>query len=237
MSNTIIVGTNRFSKTDRLKSILNNQEQEDHFRDKLKQDYRQTLKEINPKVHQVLKKQGYDPVKVDSLEFKQLREELIQLRLDQFEQKRVLLTGEPDSVETVDSVDSQPVPSVTTIQDNPDSIELSELCDRFITSREEMGTTSQTISDYIYSTELLLDVLTDIPISSLGHQHGRELVQVLKKLPKNRNKYPNQTIDDLLKMENVEVLSDGTIKKILKKGLICIMKVGEPNLQKEEIGK
>ncbi len=208
------LGTNRFSETDRLKSILNNQEQEDQFKDKLKQDYRQTLKEINPKVHQVLEEQGYDPVKVDSLEFKQLREELIQLKLDQFEQKRVLLTREPNSVETVDS---QPVPSVTTIQDNPDSIKLSELCDRFITSREEMGTTSQTISDYIYSTELLLDVLTDILISSLGHQHGRELVQVLKKLPKNRNKYPNQTIGDLLKMENVEVLSDGTIKKIFNK--------------------
>jgi len=216
MSNTIIVGTNRFSKTDRLKSILNNQEQEDHFRDKLKQDYRQTLKEINPKVHQVLKKQGYDPVKVDSLEFKQLREELIQLRLDQFEQKRVLLTGKPNSVETVDS---EPIPSVTTIhiQDNLDSIKLSELCDSFITSREEMGTTPKTISDYIYSTELLLDVLTDIPISDLGHQHGRELVQVLKKLPKNRNKYPNQTIGDLLKMENVVVLSDSTIKKIFTK--------------------
>ena len=94
------------------------------------------------------------------------------------------MTGEPDSVETVDS---EPVPSVTTIQDNPDSIKLSELCDRFITSREEMGTTPKTISDYIYSTELLIDILTDIPISSLGHQHGRELVQVLKKLKKKRN--------------------------------------------------
>ena len=62
------LGTDRFSETDRLKSILNNQEQEDQFKDKLKQDYRQTLKEINPKVHQVLEEQGYDPVKVDSLE-------------------------------------------------------------------------------------------------------------------------------------------------------------------------
>jgi len=148
----------------------------------LKQDYRQTLKEINPKVHQVLEGQEYDLVKVDSLEFKQLREELIQLKLDQFEQKRVLLTGEPDPVETVDS---EPIPSVIN-QDSVESIKLSKLCDRFITSREEMGTTPQTISDYMYSTELLLDTLTDIPISGLGHQHGRELVQVLKKLPKNR---------------------------------------------------
>ena len=43
------LGTDRFSETDRLKSILNNQEQEDQFKDKLKHDYRQALKEIIPK--------------------------------------------------------------------------------------------------------------------------------------------------------------------------------------------
>ena len=102
--------------------------------------------------------------------------------MDQFEQKRVLLTGELERVETVNP---EPTPSVT-IQDRMESIKLSELCDRFITSREEMGATSQTVSDYIYSTELLLEIVTDIPISNLGHQHGRELVQILKKLPKNR---------------------------------------------------
>ena len=43
------LGTDRFSETDRLKSILNNQEQENQFKDKLKHDYRQALKEIIPK--------------------------------------------------------------------------------------------------------------------------------------------------------------------------------------------
>ena len=43
------LGTDRFSETDRLKSILNNQEQKDQFKDKLKHDYRQALKEIIPK--------------------------------------------------------------------------------------------------------------------------------------------------------------------------------------------
>ena len=43
------LGTDRFSETDRLKSILNNQEQEDQFKDKLKHDYRQALKKIIPK--------------------------------------------------------------------------------------------------------------------------------------------------------------------------------------------
>ena len=43
------LGTDRFSETDRLKSILNNQKQENQFKDKFKHDYRQALKEIIPK--------------------------------------------------------------------------------------------------------------------------------------------------------------------------------------------
>ncbi len=93
MSNTIVV------KTDRPKSLLNNREQKEQFRDKLKQDYGQTLKELNPKVNQVLEEQGYNPELVDSLEFKQLREELIQLKLDQLEQKWILLSAELDNIE------------------------------------------------------------------------------------------------------------------------------------------
>ena len=65
------LGTNRFNETDRLKSILNNQEQEEQFRQNLKQDYQKTLKEFNPKVAEVLKEHGFDHVAVDSLEFKQ----------------------------------------------------------------------------------------------------------------------------------------------------------------------
>ena len=65
------LGTNQFNETDRLKSILNNQEQEEQFRQNLKQDYQKTLKEFNPKVAEVLKEHGFDHVAVDSLEFKQ----------------------------------------------------------------------------------------------------------------------------------------------------------------------
>ena len=85
MYNTTIwyLGTNRFSETERLKSILKNEEQEEQFQRELKQDYQKTLKEFNPKVKEVLEENGFDQVPVDSLEFKQLREELILLRLKQ----------------------------------------------------------------------------------------------------------------------------------------------------------
>ncbi|MDP6960260.1 MAG: site-specific integrase [Dehalococcoidia bacterium] len=214
------LGTNRFSETDRLKSILNNQEQEDQFRQQLKQNYRQTLKELNPKVNQVLDQQGYDPVTVDSLEFKQLREELIQLKLDQFEQKRVLLSEETNNVggsvelETRESV-SNPVKQEPT---EDGSILLSDLCDRFIKSRAERDITPRTLIDCQNSTNLLLEVVGDIPVDSLAHSDGRELVQTLKKLPKNRkSRYPNKTINELVEMENVELISDKTVGKLFSK--------------------
>ena len=51
-----------------MKSILKNGKQEEQFRQDLKQNYRQTLKELNPKINQVLEEQGYDTVLMDSLE-------------------------------------------------------------------------------------------------------------------------------------------------------------------------
>ncbi|HIB90291.1 TPA: hypothetical protein EYO57_24420, partial [Candidatus Poribacteria bacterium] len=62
------LGTNRFSETERLKSILKNEEQEEQFRQELKQDYQKTLKEFNSKVKEVLEENGFDQVPVDSLE-------------------------------------------------------------------------------------------------------------------------------------------------------------------------
>ena len=61
------------------------------------------------------------------------------------------------------------------------SILLSDLCDRFMTSREERGITPRTLIDCQNSTNLLLEVVGDIPVDSLAHSDGRELVQTLKK--------------------------------------------------------
>ena len=214
------LGTNRFSETDRLKSLLNNQEQEEQFKQNLKQNYRQTLKELNPKVNLVLEEQGYDPEPINSLEFKQLREGLIQLKLEQFEQKRILLNGNSNVVENSEGI--EPVESVSTsvqlnsVKDN--SLSLSVLCKNFLQSRVDRGSTPLTITDYQNSTNLLLETIGDIPVNTLGHSHGREFVQTLKKLPKNRkSRFPNKTISDLVERENVELIGDKTIGKLFSK--------------------
>ena len=177
-----------------MKSLLNNQEQEEQSRQQLKQNCRQTLKELSPKVNLVLEEQGYDPEPINSLEFKHLREGLIQLKLEQYEQKRILLSGNSNVVENPEGI--EPVESVSTsvqldsVKDN--SLSLSVLCKNFLQSRQEMGTTPRTIYDYQTTTNLLLEIVGDIPIDTLGHSHGREFVQILKKLPKNRKKEVSQ---------------------------------------------
>ena len=50
-----------------------------------------------------------------------------------------------------------------------------------MTSREERGITPRTLIDCQNSTNLLLEVVGDIPVDSLAHSDGRELVQTLKK--------------------------------------------------------
>ena len=214
------LGTNRFSQTEKLKSILKNEEQEEQFRQDLKQNYRQTLKELNPKVNQILEEQGYGPEPINSLEFKQLREGLIQLKLEQYEQKRILLSGNPNVVENSEGM--EPVESVSTsvqldsVEDN--SLSLSVLCKNFIQSRVDRGSTPQTIMDCQNSADLLLEVVGDLPVNTLDHSHGREFVQTLKKLPKNRkSRFPNKTISDLVEMENVELIGDKTISKLFSK--------------------
>ena len=134
MYNTTIwyLGTNRFSETERLKSILKNEEQEEQFQRELKQDYQKTLKEFNPKVKEVLEENGFDQVPVDSLEFKQLREELILLRLKQHMLKLLSLNDKSVEVETQVEPQSPSSSSELTIQSSEGSISLSQLCDRFV---------------------------------------------------------------------------------------------------------
>ena len=84
----------------------------------------------------------------------------------------------------------------------------------FLESRVGGGYAEKTILDYQDTHRLLLEVLGDIPVESLTHEHGRTLVQVLKKLPSNRTKkYPNHSIEEMMKLKNVSLMSDRTVTK------------------------
>ena len=171
---------------------------------------------MNPKVNQVLEEHGYDPEPI----VQTIKERIDPVKLDQFEQKQFLLSEETDNVEN--SVELETRESVSNpVKQEPTedgSILLSDLCNRFIKSREESAITPRTLIDCQNSTNLLLEIVGDIPVSSLSHSDGRELVQTLKKLPKTRkSRDPNKTINELVEMENVELISDKTMGELFSK--------------------
>ena len=210
-------GTNRFSKSEKFKSIAKNEEQEEQFLQDLKTNYQQTLKQFNPKVTEVLEEHGFPNVAVDSVEFKHLRDELIELRLTRHEMKRVMLE-ERERQNSTTSVQSIPETATTQVpvqaESSTNSLTLSELSKLFLESRVGGGYAEKTILDYQDTHRLLLEVLRDIPVDSLTHEHGRKLVQVLGKLPSNRSKkYPNHSIEEMMKLKNVSLMSDRTVTK------------------------
>ena len=142
------------------------------------------------------------------------------MKLDPFEQKQFLLSEKTDNVENSVELETRESVSIPVKQEPTEdsSILLSDFCDRFIKSREERGITPRTLIDCQDSTNLLLEVVGDIPVHSLSHPDGRELVQTLKKLSKNRNsRYPNKTINELVEMENVELINDNIMGKLFSK--------------------
>ncbi len=195
-------GTNRFSKAEKFKSLAKNEEQEEKFLQDLKTDYQQTLKQFKPKVREVLEEHGFPNVAVDSVEFKHLRDELIELRLTRHEMKRVMLEEKQrqDSGSTL----QRPIQTIINqvpiqIESTTNSLTLSELSKLFLETRVGGGYAEKTILDYQDTHRLLLEVLGDIPVDSLTHEHGRTLVQVLRKLPSNRNKkYPNHSTEECI---------------------------------------
>ena len=102
-----------------------------------------------PKYKEVLEENGFDQVPVDSLEFKQLREELILLRLKQHMLKRLSLNDKSVEVETQVESQSPSSSSELTIQSSEGSISLSQLCDRFVEVKTEQGLTQMVINEYM----------------------------------------------------------------------------------------
>jgi len=120
--------------------------------------------------------------------------------------------SKPSSQEKANLDDNQS--SESEKQKPSDCISLVELCDKFIESRLDRDFSAKTINDYQDSNNLLLEAFGNVPIDSLSHQHGRDYVQLLKRLPANRKKkYRNKTIRQLVELKDAQLMSRRTISK------------------------
>ena len=107
---------------------------------------------------------------------------------------------------------------VTKEKDGPLNIFLSQLSRRFLAPTIEVGYPEKTVNGYQDSHKLLLEVIGDIDIASITHQDGRRFVEVLKKSPVNRSKsFPTLTVNQLIELENVQLLSPKTISKHMER--------------------
>ena len=139
--------------------------------------------------------------------------ESLKLELDKSKPKN--LSSPPK--EKIDTAEPKAKPNPTK-QKSLDCISLLELSNKFIKSRQDRGYSQKTIVDYINSNNLLLEAFGDIPINSLTHQHGRNYVELLKRLPSNRKKkYPNQSIKQLIELKDAQLMSQRTISKHLER--------------------
>ena len=139
--------------------------------------------------------------------------ESLKLELDKSKPKN--LSSPPK--EKIDTAEPKAKPNPTK-QKSLDCISLLELSNKFIKSRQDRGYSQKTIVDYINSNNLLLEAFGDIPIDSLTHQHGRNYVELLKRLPSNRKKkYPNQSIKQLIELKDAQLMSQRTISKHLER--------------------
>ena len=113
---------------------------------------------------------------------------------------------------------SQPLPSSKAneaeISLASDSVTLAKLGQLFIESSQDRGLSDRTIKDYRDSNQLLVEILGDISVNDLTHQHGRDYVKIIKQLPSNRKKkYPDKSIKQILRLKNIDLMSQRTITK------------------------
>ena len=78
--------------------------------------------------------------------------------------------------------------TTSTTEEANNKISLAELSQRYLQAKTEAGYPSKTINGYLDTHKLAISVLGDVAIDSLTHQDGRNLVEVLKKLP-TKNKH------------------------------------------------
>ncbi|MDP6597524.1 MAG: site-specific integrase [Candidatus Poribacteria bacterium] len=133
--------------------------------------------------------------------------EMLKLELGNTYRSNQAITANQKLVEMADITTS-------TTEEANNKISLAELSQRYLQAKNEAGYPSKTIKGYSDSHRLMLEVIGNRVVDSLTHEDGRKLVETIKKLPANRSKsYPKLTIEQLLQLKGVKLLSFKTTLK------------------------
>ena len=203
------LGVDRRNETSIEEGLKQLEDEENELRSRKKSDF-------NSEVETILRKEGFKMEK-DSLYFKrlfrQLKENLIEVKYRTIKRKRELVLGEKKSEwdlvdDLMDEVKEEIVKGVIkSIPESEKELEsplLSEVREKFIDSRRQMELVEKTVSEYGYYLNEMMEVIEDKPIQEVTHSDGRRYVDTLSQLPVNRDKnqkYREKTILEILKMK------------------------------------
>lgn len=94
---------------------------------------------------------------------------------------------------------------------------LSELIDKFLSEKtRDKSWTENTRKEVESIFSLVIKIIQDVPVGSIGHKQARDLKETLLKLPKNMDKSPpyrSKTIEEVLRMNPSGTMSVKTINK------------------------
>ena len=241
------LGVHRRNDTSVGEGIRTLQYEEDKLNNRNKSDYDSEVKKI-------LLREGFK-IEKDNLYFKrlfrQLKENLIEVKYRTIKWKRDILLGQKKSEwdlvddlmeELKDEIVQGVIKSVSSSKVELESPMLSETVQGFLDIRRKMNVVEKTISEYGYYLNEMLEIIEDKPIQEITHQDGRHYVDVLSQLPTNREKHKKfrgKSIQEVLKMKGVVPQKSQNVNKKLSRTSTFWRWVGQqyPDFVKDEIFK
>ena len=241
------LGVNRRDNTSVGEGIRTLDYEEEKLNNRNKSDY-------DSEVEKILLKEGFK-IEKDNLYFKrlfrQLKENLIEVKYRSIKWKREILLGQKKSEwdlvddlmeELKDEIVQGVIKSVSSSKVELESPMLSETVQGFLDIRKKMNVVEKTISEYGYYLNEMLEIIEDKPIQEITHQDGRHYVDVLSQLPTNREKYKKfkgKSIQEVLEMKGIVPQNPQNVNKKLGRISTFWRWVGlqYPDFVKDEIFK
>ena len=171
---------------------------------------------IEPAVGDLLQRNGIQGIEKNSSAYIKLCRGVLRAELKGIEiEKQQMSTGFVDISES--PIREQTPPALPTAPQEVKGPLLSEVIDRYA-EEAESNWTPKTKDETLSSLRLFMEVVGDIPITSITRQRIGEFKQTLLKLPPNIKKNPeyrNKSIPDILKADIPKKMSPTTVRKHL----------------------
>ena len=185
-------------------------------------------KDFDDEVVKLLTSQDYEVVR-NSIPFRTLRENLIGIKNQTIKRKREMLLGErKPELNFVDELfnesdgifDSSRKSEILQKSKNKSitSPKLSKVRDEFLNERLMSGRSPKSTQELKSTIKDLIEIIGDLQLEEVSHDHGREFKRVIQRLPKHRSqdkKYREKSISEILIMKGVKGQETKNLNKLI----------------------